>query len=205
MIIQKLIVGDLQANCYLVGCETTRKGAVIDPGGDAEVILDAIEKSGVDVGLIINTHGHFDHFGANGPLKEATGASILIHRADAYLLTRAQVNLSSLFLRPIASPPADRFLEDGDDIDLGELHLKVRHTPGHSPGGICLVGDAFVFAGDTLFRGSIGRPDLPGGSEEALIRSIRTQLLTLADDTVVYPGHGEESTIGFERRHNPFL
>ena len=205
MIIQKFIVGELQANCYLIGCESTHQGAVIDPGGDADLILRAIEESQLEVGLIINTHGHFDHFAANGPVKEATGADFLIHNADAHLLNSAEVNLSSFFLRPIVSPPADRFIEDGDGIALGEVRLQVRHTPGHSPGGVCLVGTEFVFTGDTLFRGSLGRTDFPDGSHNVLLRSIRTQLLTLGDDVVVYPGHGDESTIGLERHHNPFL
>lgn len=203
--IQRLIVGELGANCYVLGCRSTGKGAVIDPGGDADAILSVIEESRLDVGLILNTHGHFDHFGANGPLKDATGAAILIHRADAEALTSDQARLWGLLPLRASSPPADRYMDDGELIEVGEARLEVRHTPGHSPGGVCLVGDGVVFTGDTLFGGSVGRTDLPGGSEATLIRSIRTQLLTLGDDTVAYPGHGETTTIGYERRHNPFL
>jgi len=206
LIFKTLVVGDLQANCYLVGCEETQEAVVIDPGGSEEVVLRMIREAGVKVTAIVNTHGHCDHIGANFRLHEATGAQIAIHELDAALLTDAVRNGSALFYAvPMISPPADRLLHDGDVIEIGERTMTVLHTPGHSPGGISLLLDECVFTGDTLFRASIGRTDLPGGSYETLMRSVRERLMTLDDEMRVYPGHGEASTIGWERRNNPWV
>ena len=154
---------------------------------------------------IVNTHGHVDHIVANRALKKRTGAEILIHRADGEMLIDARKNFSSMLAVPVTSPPADRLLEGGDVIQVGDLELKVAFTPGHSPGGISLLGDGMVFTGDTLFAGSIGRWDFPGASYNLLLASVRNKLLVLDDETVVYPGHGPATTIGEEKRYNPFF
>lgn len=207
MILKHIIVGDFQVNCYLIGCEATRQAAIVDPGGSEERILRMIRETNVEVIAIINTHGHCDHIGANRRIKEETGAPIWIHEQDTGLLTDTLANGSTFFyLTPILSPPADRRLVDGEEVRVGEITIRVAHTPGHTPGGICLqLPKDGVLTGDTLFRGSIGRTDLPGGSYETLIRSIREKLMALDDRTTIYPGHGEFSTIGWERQHNPFV
>lgn len=203
--IQWLVVGPLQTNCYVVSCEATGLCAIIDPGGDAHRILRTIRNKGFEVAYIINTHGHFDHTAANGAVKAATGAELLIHRADAPLLLEASRNAAFWGFEVEDSPPPDGFLEEGDIVRIGEVTLRVLHTPGHTPGGICLWTDQLVFVGDTLFAGSIGRTDFPGGDYHQLLASIRYKLIPLGDDVVVYPGHGPETTIGHERRTNPFL
>jgi len=205
--IRTLEVTGFFTNCYLVACEETGEAAVIDPGGEAERILKAVAERQLKVRYIINTHGHIDHVGANARVKEATGAQILIHAADAPYLLDERRNL--LLYLPEARgslAPADRTLEEGEVISLGTtVRLTVLHTPGHTPGGICLVGDGLIFTGDTLFAGSIGRTDLPGGSYAELLRSIREKLLVYPDETIIYPGHGPSSTLGAERATNPFL
>ena len=206
MIFKTLPVGDLQANCYLVGCEETKEAVVIDPGGSEEAVLKMIREAGVKVTAIVNTHAHCDHIGANARIHEVTGAPIAIHESEATFLTDPALNGSAFFYAtPMLSPPADRLLHDGDGIEIGSEMLTVLHTPGHSPGGISLVLADCVFTGDTLFRASIGRTDLPGGSYETLMHSIREGLMALDDDVRVYPGHGAVSTIGWERRHNPWV
>lgn len=205
MFLTRLIVGPLQVNCYLLADEKTREAVIIDPGDDAEDILKIVKDKGFNVKYIVLTHAHFDHVGANKTLKEATGADILMHQDDEKLLKSA-ANQGGLFgMRSIASPPADRYVKHGDVITAGEISLKVLHTPGHSPGGICLLGQGMVFTGDALFAGSIGRTDLPGGDTITLLRAIETNLMILPDDTKVFSGHGPASTIGEERRENPFL
>ena len=205
MILETMVVGSVFTNCYVIGCEETKAGAIIDPGGDPEQIISVVEKLGVNPIYIINTHGHADHIEANGEMKEKYGAQILIHEADAPMLTVPEKNLSVFFGPALETPPADTFMTEGDVIEIGTITLKVLHTPGHSPGGISLVGDGFVFTGDALFAGSIGRTDFPGASHSQLLESIRTKLFTLDDATKVYSGHGPESTIGWEKEHNPFF
>ena len=205
MILTRITVGPLEVNCYLIIDENTREAAVIDPGDDADAILGVIRQEKVEVKYIINTHGHFDHVGANAVLKAATGAVALLHRDDAELLGDA-VDQGAIFgMTVTAPPPPDRFLEDGEALRVGDLSLTILHTPGHSRGGISVFANGVVFTGDALFAGSIGRTDFPGGDLMTLITSIRNKLLTLPDDTKVFPGHGPESTIGDERRENPFL
>ena len=179
--------------------------AVIDPGGSPELIFSVLYGLTARVRYIINTHGHVDHIAANRQLKKRTGAEICIHRADNEMLIDARKNFSNLLAVPVTSPPADRLLQGGDVIQVGELELKVIHTPGHSPGGISLVSDGLVFTGDTLFAGAIGRWDFPGASYNLLLASVRNKLLVLSDDMIVYPGHGPISTIGAEKRENPFF
>lgn len=205
MIFKCIPVGSIEANCYIIGCPETRLAVVVDSGDEGRRILSHVQKHGLRVLYIINTHGHLDHIGANGAVKEATGAQILIHSGDAPMLTDPALNFSKFMGHPIAGPPADRLVQDGDVLQVGTLRLNVIHTPGHTPGGICLLIGDHLITGDTLFAGSIGRTDFPGGSHETLIESIKEKLLILPDETRVYPGHGPESTIGEEREGNPFL
>ena len=200
MIIRAMQVGPLQANCYIVGCEETRHAAVIDPGGDADKILLALANDRLTLKAIINTHGHFDHVSANKALKKASGAELMIHPDDAAMLTHLSQGAAQWGLRSEDSPAPDRLLADGDTITVGRITFKVLHTPG----GISLATNKVVFVGDTLFAGSIGRTDFPGGDFDTLIRGIHTKLFTLPDDTTVYTGHMEPTTIGKEKRTNPF-
>ena len=205
MKIIQLEVGSIGTNCYIAACEKTNQAMVIDPGGDADRILAAATKAGLTVAVIVNTHGHFDHVLANMLVKKTTGAPLLIHGADADMLTSAQRNLSVLTGMPEVCGPADRLLSEGDIVQVGELKFKVVHTPGHTLGGICLLSGKTAFVGDTLFAESIGRSDFPGGSYSQLINSIKEKLMVLDDDVKAYPGHGPATTIGWEKRHNPFI
>lgn len=205
MILTSMALGPIQANCYILGCERKREAAVIDPGGEAERILTELARHELTLKHIVNTHGHFDHVSANGSLKKATGASILIHAEDAPMLTQLAQAAASWGLTAEDSPPPDRYLADGDEVTFGDITLKVIHTPGHSPGGIALFTDDCVFVGDTLFAGSVGRTDLPGGNPTVLKDSIQQKLFPLGDEIKVYPGHMQTTTIGAEKRHNPFV
>jgi len=204
VIIEKLVVGPFAANCYIVGSPSNREGMIIDPGDEAKRILDKVKELGLDIKLILLTHGHIDHTGALKEVREATGAEVAVHADDAKSL-KGQSLGKLLGLSYPTPPPPDRLLKDGDSIDIGDLHFLVLHTPGHTPGGICLLGEGVVFSGDTLFNYGIGRTDLPGGSYNQIVNSLRTKLMTLPDDAIVYPGHGPETTIGAERAGNPFL
>lgn len=204
MIIEKLEVGPIMANCFILGCEETHKAAVIDPGDEAERILYKLAGHKLTVTSIINTHGHFDHVSANKELKNATGAELIIHAADAPMLASLSEMAAAFGLSCDNSPPPDRTVDEGDTIAFGNIEMKVLHTPGHSPGGISLVCGNRVFVGDTLFAGSIGRTDFPGGDFDTLISAIRTKLFPLGDEVMVFCGHGPETTIGREKRTNPF-
>ena len=209
MNLRMLTVGSLFTNCYVAWCDKSKEAVVIDPGFDrpdeAKKVLDVLKEKSLKVKLIIDTHGHPDHTCGNGVVKEATGASILIHKLDADMLGQSGKKLGGFFGFNVASPSPDGFLNDGNLVEFGSDVLRVLHTPGHSPGSVSLVGANCVFTGDTLFAGSIGRVDLPGGSAEKIIRSLRDRLAVLPDGFVVYPGHGPQSTIGDEKRNNPFL
>ena len=205
MIIKGIPVGFMGANCYVVGCEKTKEAVVIDPGGDVARIRMYLDEQGLTLRYIIDTHGHVDHIAGNDELREATGAKILIHEADAAMLGDAKQNLASFMGFAKTFDSADELLTDGDTIEFGEIKLEVLHTPGHTRGGISLKAEGAVFTGDTLFNGSIGRTDFPGGDFDTIINSIKTKILTLPDDTEVYPGHMGQSTVGTERRYNPFL
>ncbi|MBF0476941.1 MAG: MBL fold metallo-hydrolase [Deltaproteobacteria bacterium] len=205
MIIQTLVVGPIQANCFILGCEETHEAAVIDPGDEVPRILQALNREGLKASCIINTHCHFDHVGGNRALKEATGADLLIHAADAPGLARLSASAAAWGMAAEDSPPPDRTIADGDTICFGRINLQVIHTPGHSPGGVSLFTDQMVFVGDTLFAGSIGRTDFPGGDYETLISGVRTKLFSLGDEVKVFPGHGPATSIGEEKRYNPFF
>ena len=205
LIIKTLAVGPIQANCHILGCEETLEAAVIDPGDEPDRILHALAESSLTAKFIINTHGHFDHVSANKRLKEVTGAPILIHSLDAPMLDELSSSAAAWGFTADNSPKPDKELNDGDEVAFGHTTLKVIHTPGHTPGGISLYAPDFVFVGDTLFAGSIGRTDFPGGSFKALKESIRKKLFVLGDHVKVYAGHGPSTTIGEERRANPFV
>ena len=205
LIIKTLAVGPIQANCHILGCEETLEAAVIDPGDEPDRILTALAESSLTAKLIINTHGHFDHVSANKRLKEVSGAPILIHFLDAPMLDQLSSSAAAWGFTADNSPKPDKELNDGDEVVFGHTTLKVIHTPGHTPGGISLYAPDFVFVGDTLFAGSIGRTDFPGGSFETLKESIRKKLFGLGDHVKVYTGHGPSTTIREERRANPFV
>ena len=207
MIIKSLTVGPIMANCFIVGCEETKAAAVIDPGDETDRILMSLAESSLTVKYIINTHGHFDHVGGNLKMKEATGADLLIHPLDAPMLSTLSASAAAWGLSAENSPKPDRTVEEGDTISFGTIHFNVIHTPGHTPGGISLHADDVVFVGDTLFAGSIGRTDFPGGDYETLISSVRNKLFVLGDEVRAFSGHGPETTIGREKQQqfNPFV
>jgi len=207
MIVKMLVVGPFASNCYIVGSSSTKEGMIIDPGAEAGTILKTVQQTGLSISLIVATHAHMDHIDALQAVKEETNAPFALHEAEEALLSGGAMRpLQSLGFSPYQSAPEpDRLLKDGDRIDVGDLHFEVLHTPGHSPGGICLSGHGVVFSGDALFNFSIGRTDFPGGSYERLLKGIREKLMVLPDETIVYPGHGPATTIGDERRGNPFL
>lgn len=208
MRVESLVVGPLEANCYVVGCESSGLAAVIDPGGDAERIRDVLARNEWTPVWVVATHGHIDHIGGIGDLMallEGPAPEVCIHEADAQMLVDSQMNLSMFAGVEASLPASDRLLGEGDVLRFGEVELQVLHTPGHTPGSICLTAPGVVFTGDTLFDGSVGRTDLPGGSQTQLIESINTRLMTLPDETLVYPGHGPATSIGWQRRSNPFI
>jgi hydroxyacylglutathione hydrolase len=207
MIQKGLMVGLLEVNCYILGDEETKEAVVIDPGGDEEKILEALKYAELNLKYIIDTHGHFDHVDANQPLKEATGAKIAIHEADAQMLSQPSAEAMFFTGNRVRVSQADLLLKEDDLISFGPYRLKVLHTPGHTPGGISLVleGFTYVYVGDLLFAGSIGRTDFPGGSFDNLIQAVRTKIFPLGDQYSVYPGHGPVTTVGQERKYNPFF
>ena len=208
MILEQLVVSPFQSNCWIFGCEGTHEGVVIDPGDEAERILDSINAHKLTIKYAIHTHGHLDHVAATAAVHRETGCLVLIHEADQILLDNLPVQAAMFGGDEPEIPKVDQYIREGDRISFGRHTVSVIETPGHSPGGVCLKleeDEPALFAGDTLFQGSIGRTDLWGGSHEQLIQSIREKLWPLDDDTVIYPGHGPSTTLGGEKRHNPFL
>lgn len=207
MLIEKLAVGAYAANCFIIGDDVSKKGMVVDPGGEAERIFKKVEDMGLTISYIVITHGHGDHIGGVETLKKLTGAEVLIHHEDAVMLESPHTNLTENMNGPRVAFKADRTIGDREQLQVGALKCSVLHTPGHTQGGICLYfeSEKILISGDTLFYGSIGRSDLPGGSHKQLVASILNKLMSLTDDVVVYPGHGASTSIGFERRKNPFL
>jgi len=203
--VERIPVGLYAANCYIIACEDTNKAAVIDPGGDSEKIVGKINENELLLEYIILTHGHGDHIGGVTALKKRAGGLILIHEEDEYLIKDADKNFSSMMSGPKVEFEADKTLKDGDILKLGNLELEIIHTPGHTPGGICIKVRDLLFTGDTLFSNSIGRTDFERGSYKEIIKSIKERLIVFDDDTKVLPGHGPASTIGIEKTTNPFL
>lgn len=202
---EMIVVGPLETNCYLVYCEETLESAVVDPGADPEKIIRRINELALKPVVLINTHGHVDHVGANKDIKDKYDIPLCIHPADDKMLGNVLASAMGLFLGAKKSPKPDKFLEDGETITVGRSHLEVLHTPGHSPGSISLSGDGFLLSGDLLFCGGVGRTDLPGGSWNVLEDSIRNNIFRFPDETVVLPGHGPATTVGQEKAANPFI
>ncbi len=205
--IRRWTVGPFAENPYLLACAETGQAVFIDPGDDAPRLLRAVAEAGVSLQAIVLTHAHLDHVGAVTEMREATGAPVYLHRADDRLLAQAPAYWAAFGRQIDPIRPADHPLEHGDRIAVGRHQLSVIHTPGHTPGSVCFYApaDQKLIAGDTLFFRGVGRTDLPGGDMHALVASIRTRLWELPDETEVYPGHGQSTSIGAERRHNPFV
>ena len=200
-------VGVIEANCYLLFDRKSKNTFIIDPGGDAALIEEALKGNGLKTVYIVNTHAHFDHVSANSELKEVTGARTILHGDDVGLLAEAHEHAAIWGVNVGPQPGPDIIMEDGSTFKAGSITIEVLHTPGHTPGGVCLYyKDAgVIFTGDTLFAGSIGRTDLEGGCSEDLLKSIKNRLLPLDDNVIVLPGHGPASTIGEEKELNPFV
>lgn len=207
MILEKLELGPFGTNCYVIGDEKTREAAVIDPGFSADEILLTLARHKLKLIYIIITHAHIDHIGATKALKESTDAPILIHKEESKYLKTSPAQAIMFGMKPSLPPSADQYIKEGEEIKIGSIVLKVILTAGHSPGGISLhaATEKVIFVGDSLFSGSIGRTDLIGGDYNLLIRMIREKIFTLPEDTRVCPGHGPDTSVGFEKKHNPFF
>ena len=205
MKIETVVVGALETNCYLAYCEKTRKCAVVDPGAEPEKIFRAIAELSLEPVTLINTHGHIDHIGANRDIKDRFDIPLRIHEADVHLLKNALLSEIAFLLNAKTSPDPDSFLQEGDEVRIGESRLRVLLTPGHSPGSVSLLGEGVLLSGDTLFYGGVGRTDLPGGSWDELVRSIQERIFTLDGQTRVYPGHGPHTSVDQEMDANPYV
>lgn len=205
--VEVITVGAIEENCYVVYCEQHRSAIIVDPGDSGKRIIKFLENKKLIPKMVLNTHCHADHTGAVGALVEHFAIPFVCHKDDEWMLTDPAQREMADYLGVKPPPKNSSAVSDGEIVDIcDDFSLKVIHTPGHTPGGICfLAGGRFLISGDTLFRSSIGRSDLPGGDHETLVQSIKEKLLTLPDDTVIYPGHGETSDISYEKKHNPFL
>ena len=200
-----LHLGPLDNNTYVLACTVTREAAVVDAGFEPEAVIEVVRRKGLEVRLLLNTHAHYDHVAGMREVQEAVGGDYWLHPADRPLLDRLSEQGAAFGFPPARAPETVHDLADGQRIPIGKEFVEVLHTPGHSPGGVCFLSGDSLWAGDTLFAGSIGRTDLPGGSFAELERSIHTRLFTLGDGVRVYPGHGPATTIGRERLDNPFV
>jgi glyoxylase-like metal-dependent hydrolase (beta-lactamase superfamily II) len=205
MIFEAMTVGSFLSNCYIVGAETTKEAAIIDPGADFVRIENEIKELGLTPKIIILTHAHGDHIGAVKDFVEKYGTKVYIHKEDAEMLKDGNKNFSKILTGKSMSIIPDVELEDKDEIKLGDLNFEIIHTPGHTRGGICIKVENIMMTGDTLFNKSIGRTDFPGGSFEEIIQSIKEKIFKYDDDTVIYPGHNSPSTIKSEKLGNPFV
>ena len=205
MIVKRIPAGIYAANCYVLYSENEKEGIVVDPGGDVDDIIKFINENNIDIKHIVLTHGHGDHIGGVSELKNELDVDILIHEADLDMLKSGEKNLSSIMAIGSIEISPDGLLNDGDILEFGDVKLSVIHTPGHTLGGICLYANDSLISGDTLFKDSIGRTDLEGGDMETIIKSIREKLFVLPGHTIVYPGHGPETSIDYESKNNPFL
>ena len=209
MHVERLIVGMFQSNCYLLSCERTGEAIIIDAGDEGERILSLVESRNLNIKAIVNTHAHIDHVSALSEVAPALAAPVMMHKGDLEIYDNLAAQAATFGMSAPRNIKIERFLEEGDKIEFGDVSCEVIHTPGHSPGGISIIcrddKPQKIFSGDTLFMGSIGRIDLHGGDFETIIRSLQDKYLPLPDDTIVYPGHGGDTTIGTEKRHNPFL
>ena len=197
--------GPFAQNMFLVACTGTARGILVDPGAATAQALAAAQREGVEIEKIVLTHSHLDHVDGVARAKRETGAPVWLH-PDAEAMYHAAPQQAQMFgVYVEAPPPVDEYLQPGEPVCFGECELEVRHTPGHAPGHVTLVGEGFAIVGDCVFRGSIGRTDLPGGDFRTLMESIRSQILTLPEETTLYSGHGPETTVGFEKVGNPFL
>lgn len=203
--IEGIITPGMGTNCYLLSCPQTKKAILIDPGAGSKGILDWLKQKDVEISFILLTHGHYDHIGAVEDLRQELGVEVAVHEADAGMLVDPMKNLSGYMGKTAAIKPAEIILQDQQVLELGNLQLQVIHTPGHTPGSICLLTPDGLISGDTLFNGSVGRTDFPGGNMNNLLNSIQERIMVLDDDINVYPGHESITTIGKERLHNPFL
>lgn len=205
MIFKSLVVGPLEVNCFVLACEQTREGIIVDPGDNAPGILELVEEDDLNIVEVVATHGHFDHIGRAASVIEATGAPFAIHKADMFMV-EGLVDIAAFLGFETDSPPeANRFIGEGDTVSFGTETLSILHVPGHAPGNVALTWPGHAIVGDTLFAGSIGRTDLEGSDPDVLMASIKNKLLPLGENTHLYPGHGPFTTVGQEKRTNPFL
>lgn len=212
LVVETFPVGPLQCNCSIIGCKETGEAVVVDPGGDPEIIEEKLAALGLKARYLLHTHAHFDHVLGSRKMKESTGAKICLHKEDQWLYDNLDQQCQMFGFAPDQPLPVDHYLEDEESVQLGKLSAKVLHTPGHTPGSLCYSlentgsdTDPILFAGDTLFSGSIGRTDLWGGSYEQIIKSISDRLMVLDDQTQVIPGHGPATSIWSEKKHNPYV
>lgn len=205
MILEKIVVGPLVVNCYIIGCEKTRQSAVIDPGDEVEKIISIIKQNNLLLKYILLTHGHVDHITQLEKLKQTMTAETLMHAEDQFLFENISAQAIMFGLPDPGDPKPDRFITDGEIIKLGELKVKAIHTPGHSPGSVTYHVEDNLFVGDLIFSGSIGRTDLPGGNYEALINSVQSKIFAFPEQTPIHPGHGPMTTVGNEKKFNPFF
>lgn len=205
MILDKIVVGPLAVNSFVIGCENTRLAAIIDPGDEYEKINLSLKKHNLSLKYILLTHGHVDHIARLIKFQEMYSVETLMHSEDYFLFNDSSMHAMLFGLPDPGNPKINKYIKDGDIIKIGDIEVKVLHTPGHSPGSVTFLIENNLIVGDLIFQGSIGRTDLPGGNYETLIASVQNKIFTLPDDMVIYPGHGPETRVGIEKIHNPYF